>query len=195
MKKNSLLVLAFALFCVSTTFAQTKMRTIVWPPIDDPMGNVIADVNGRLVSTEIKALAIVSISADGKPITVEDPFTAQDDWLKSLAITVRNISDRPIKAIRIGFGLPEATVTGAGTGFSLEYGKELSTGIDYGEQKSIAPGEEVEIFRNDRHYKRDSEGIAKRTGLLNFTQLMIGVTTVKFDDGTVWSSRKLPITK
>lgn len=52
------------------------------------------------------------------------------------------------------------------------------------------PNEEVELIRNDAHYRRDYEGIAKRTGITKFTMLLIGTVTVVFEVGTVWMSWK-----
>lgn len=79
------------------------------------------------------------------------------------------------------------------SGFSLEYGKDLSTGIDYGVQTPIEPGQEVLLMRNDRHYTRDTNGIARRTGVTDFNTVLIGVSVVKFADGTVWTTYRLPI--
>ena len=194
--KEIFLLLSILLFLThSSAFAQGTGRIIEWPPLENPLGNVLAGENGRYIPTEIKALEIVFISAEGSRISPGVPFTAQDDWLKTFTVRVKNTSDRPIQAIRLHFGLPEAKRGDAISGFSLEYGKGLGTGIDYGEQKVMAPGEEVELVRNERHYKRDSEGIAQRTGVSNFTRVLLGHATVKFEDGTVWTGWKLPMAK
>lgn len=78
-------------------------------------------------------------------------------------------------------------------GFSLEYGKELSTGINYGEQKLIMPGEEIDLARNERHYNRDREGIAEKSGVKDFGKALVGMTTVVFEDGVVWFGARLRI--
>ena len=195
MKKIFLLIAALVLFSYSHIRAQDTERIVEWPTVENPLGNVIAGEGGKYVPTGMNALEIVFISAQGKRITPGVAFTAQEEWLKTFTVRVKNTSDRPIAAIRLHFGLPEAKYRDGTSGFSLEYGRGLSTGIDYGEQKAIAPGEEVELVRNDRHYRRDAEGIARRTGNSNFTRVSLGHATVKFEDGTVWTAWKLPIAK
>ena len=193
MKRASLLA-ALIVVSVSSAIAQTG-RIVEWPSVENPLENVMAGERGRYVPTALQAIEIVSISAEGNRITPGVPFTAHDDWLRTFTMRVKNTSEHPITAIRIHFGLPEAEYRDGFSGFSLEYGNELSTGIDHGEQKAIAPGEEVDIVRNDRHYKRDSEGISERTGISEFTRVQLGHATVKFVDGTVWTGWKLPIAK
>jgi hypothetical protein len=97
-------------------------------------------------------------------------------------------------SIRLFFSLPETKSGDKQAGFSLEYGKELSTGTDYGVQAPVEPGQEVVLVRNDRHYARDTEGIAKRTGMTDFNTVIIAVSQVMFGDGTIWASYKLPVT-
>ena len=168
-------------------------KIVEWPPVDSSLGNVIAGDGGRYIPTDIKALEIVFISAEGNRITPGVPFTAKGDWLRTLTVRLKNTSARPIKAIRFHFGLPEAKYRDGISGFSMEYGRGLSTGFDQGEQKAIAPDEELDLVRDDRQYKRTSEGIAQRTGVSNFTRVMLGPVTVKFEDGTVWTAWKLPM--
>ena len=173
--------------------SQERLRTIDWLPNENRMGNAIADENGRFKPSEIKALSIVSISVEGRPITPGRSFGAGESWLKTLTVRLKNTSDQPIKSIRFHFLLPEAKNGEKISGFSLEYGKELSTGIGYGEQKLVAPGDEVDIVRNEKHYERDSTAIAMRTGVSDFSQIIIGTAQVILADGTSWISWKLPL--
>ena len=76
------------------------------------------------------------------------------------------------------------------SGFSLEYGKELSTGISYGEQKMIDPGEEADIVRSQKHYERDSLGILQRTGMADFTKVILVTGQAILADGTRWMTWK-----
>ena len=187
----------FYWFCAVITFsmcsyAQTN-KVIDWPPVA-PEKAYLNNDTGQRVDSNSRALEIVEIKVDGKSIVPGQPFSAGDDWLKNFAIKVRNISDKNILSIRLSFGLPETKSGDRQSGFTLEYGKELSTGIDYGVQAAIEPGQEVVLVRNDRHYARDKDGIAKRTGMTDFNTVIMGVGQAKFVDGTLWSSYKLPIT-
>jgi hypothetical protein len=145
-------------------------------------------------ASNLKALEIVEFKVDGKAVMPGQRFTAEGEWLKTFAIRLRNISGKPISSIRMHFSLPDAKVSDtASAGFSLEYGKALSTGIDYGTQDPIQARQEVELIRNERHYLRDRNGIAKRTSVTDFNSVVIAATVVKFEDGSVWTSYKLPL--
>jgi len=174
------------------SYAQSS-RSIYWPPAASEQAYVIGD-SGRQIPSNSKALEIVDIKVEGKTIVPGQPFSAGNDWLKTFAVKVRNVSDRNIVSIRLFFSLPETKSGDKQAGFSLEYGKELSTGTDYGVQAPVEPGQEVVLGRNDRHYARDTEGIAKRSGITDFNTVIIAVSQVMFADTQLWSSYRLPIT-
>ena len=183
----SSLIVVLASACL---YGQT-VRTISWPQFAqvEPRD---AGENGKLRFSDVNALELIALTVNGKEIIIGQPFLADREWLKTLAVTVRNTSNKPISAIRLSFGLPEAKYGDGISGFSLEYGKELSTGIDYGPQVPIAPGERGVLIRNEKHYTRDRDGIERRTGATDFRSVLIGNTMVKFTDGTVWMTYKLP---
>jgi hypothetical protein len=169
-------------------------KVVDWPPASSEQAYVKSE-SGRAVTSNLKGLEIVEITVDGKPVVPGQLFSASDDWLRTFAVKIKNISEKPISSVRLAFGLPEAKSGSAISGFSLEYGKELSTGIDYGRQDPILPGQEVDLTRSAAYYTRDTNGIAKRTGITTFNSILIGVAVVRFDDGTIWSSYKLPMAR
>lgn len=189
---RSVLSCLLLLLASAWSFGQTE-RTISWPELASAEPWVKGD-DGNLLASTVTALEVVSVTVNGKEIVLGMPFRAEGEWLKTLSVTVKNISDKPISAVRLNFGLPEAKYGSGSSGFSLEYGKALSTGIDYGPQAPIAPGENVVLMRNERHYNRDRDGIVKRTGVTDFRSVLIGSTVVEFIDGTVWMAYRLPIT-
>lgn len=128
---------------------------------------------------------MLGINVNSNPIVIGERFNADSDWLRSFAAKVRNASDKAISSIRISFILPEAEYKGGTRAFTLEYGKELSTGIDYGNQKAIGPGEEVILTRSERHYERDRIGLLKTNGAIDIS-VVIANSVVKFADGSTW---------
>lgn len=186
------LMFALAIF-LQASFGQTSARVIDWHP-GSGSGYFTADENKRLIPTSDGGIELVSASVKGEVIELGKPFAAADDWLKGLAIKVKNVSGRAIKSIRVNFNLPEAKFKEGTMGFSLEYGKELSTGITYGEQKLVLPGEEITLIRSEQHYTRDRDGIMNRTGVLDFNRTFIGMATVVFEDGKTWFCSKIPFT-
>ena len=173
-------------------YSQTQDRIVDWHPLT-LQGNFVKGEDGKQVSSNIESLKIIEIKVDGKIISLGQPFSASGDWLKNLTVKVRNISGKPISSIRMHFNLPEAKYKEGIMGFSLVYGKALSTGINYGVQKVIMPNEELDLIRNEAHYNRDRDGIAQKSGTTDFSKVLMGITTVQFEDGTVWWNWKLPL--
>jgi len=183
------LLLIIALFA-ATSFGQS--RVVGWPQgVSDQA--FVHDGDGRVIPSSDRALEIVEFTVDGRKITPGQRFEAGEDWLKSLSVRVKNISAKKIVSIRLHFGLPETKGNSIQSGFSLEYGQALSTRFKEIDQKAIEPGQEVVLFRDESHYARDRDGIAKRTGLTDFASAIISTTTVKFEDGKYWSTYKLPM--
>lgn len=175
-------------------YSQMQDRIIDWHP-RTLQGTFVKGEDEKSVPSKIEALKVIEIKMYDKAISLGQSFSADYDWLKNLTVRVRNTSEKPISSVRMHFDLPEAKYGEGSMGFSLEYGKALSTGISYGVQKIIMPNEELVLSRNEAHYNRDRDGIAQRTGETDFSKVLIGMTIVKFEDGTLWSSGKLPLAK
>jgi hypothetical protein len=131
-----------ALIGFMPALVQTKDRLVEWPPY--PFGRINSAADGIKLSPATEALEIVDVQVAGHSITIAQAFPADDDWLRSLTFRMKNISAQSIVGARIQFGLPETKVEDNSLGFTLEYGKGLSTGILSDEQKVIMPNEEFE---------------------------------------------------
>ena len=190
--KKTLIFLPFSILITVSAYCQSAERLVAWPPF--PQGNnSVKGEDGRAIPSDIKALEIIEVKVMRQPITIGQTFTAEGDWLKSLTLRVKNISGKPIRSIRVLFTLPEAKYNGGSMGFSLEYGKELSSGFGYGGPKTIMPEEEVELARNEQRYSLEQKGIAKRTGRADFRKVLISNMVVLFEDGMVWMGRSIPV--
>jgi hypothetical protein len=186
--KSFQLILAFAfiIVLVGTASAQPKDRIIEWPTY--PQGRISSAAEEIKLSPVIEALEIVDITVVGRSITVGQPFAADDDWLRSLTFRMKNISGQPITGARIFFSLPETKPETNSLGFSLEYGKGLSTGIPSDEQRVIMPNEEFELKFNEAQYERHRKFVSEWSKLPSFSKVWIGVAGVKFKDGSSWGS-------
>jgi hypothetical protein len=185
-------------FIVATTlhvcvYGQTRERVVDWDLRGLP-GNHIKGEDTGLVPSEIEALELLGITIEGQSITLGQPFTAGENWLRTLTVRVKNISGKPIKSIRFSFRLPEAKYKEGTMGLTLEYGKELSTGGSYGEQKLIMPNEEIDLVRDAQHSDSVQKWLAEKSGVRDLSKALIGTTTVVFEDGMVWTGQKLRIT-
>jgi len=185
----------FAIFVVSVlagftpALSQSKDRIIEYPVF--PAGQIDSAEKGINPSGLKNVLELVDVKVAGRSITIGQPFSAEEDWLRSLVFRMKNTSERSIIGARIHFGLPETKTEDKIFGFSLEYGKGLSTGIASDEQKIIKPNEEFELKFNDAQYQRHKKFFSERSSLSSFSKILIGVTTAKFEDDLIWATRCL----
>lgn len=188
-------VFCFILLLPLFSYGQTQDRTIDIST-NAREGNFTKGENGKLIPSTIKALEIVEIKLGDKLISLGQPFSASDDWLKNLTIKMKNISDKPIYSIMITFSLPEAQYKE----FSLpeaQY-KDVIMGksLDYWRMRVIMPDEEFDLPMDFIFRDKGMENIVQKTGVTTFSKLIIGnPTAVRFEDNTVWFSWKLPFAK
>ncbi len=191
-KARRLYYAAFLVLILSVlSIAQVSQRVVDWHPQIIP-GKFKAGGCGILFPSEISALEVIEIKVADKPVVLGQAFDANEDWLKTLSVKVKNVSGKPISLVRTSFNLPEAKNEKGTMGFSLIYGEEFSNSdTDNKPQKVIFPGQEVILARNE--IRQHLEAITQRSGKTDFSKVLIGLTMVKFEDGTTWSSGKLPI--
>lgn len=100
----------FFSFCLilclwSFAFPQTQTKLIEWQP--KPMGsNNERWTDGTQLFRVLDRVEIQDLSV-GKPVTIGEPFAADDDWLQHLVIRVRNISKQQVAAIQVTLVLPQ----------------------------------------------------------------------------------------
>ena len=165
---------------------QSKDRIIEYPVFS--AGQIDSAEKGLNPSGLKNVLELVDVKVAGRSVKIGQPFSADEDWMRSLVFTVKNTSQRSIIGARISFGLPETKNGDQSFGFSFEYGKGLSTGIASDEQKIIKPNEEFELKFNDAQYQRHKKFFSERSKLSSFNKIMIGVTTAKFEDDLIWAT-------
>jgi hypothetical protein len=176
----------FSLAPVMPASGQAQDRVVEWPPY--PVGRINSAGAGIVLSPVTAALEIVEVRVADRPIAIGQSFIADDDWVRSLTFRMKNISGQPIIGARLGLGLPETKTADNSLGFSLEYGKGLSTGIPSDEQKVIGPDEEFELKFSESQYQRHKKFVSERSKRSSFSKVWVGITTVKFADGSIWSS-------
>ena len=188
MKNVFALSAAFAaiLSFVTVVLPQTRERTILWPPL--PVGQIKSAADGIKLSSVNEAVQISEITVAGRSITPGQPFAADEDWLRTLTVRLKNVSGHTIVGAKIGFGLPETKTDERQIGFSLDYGKLGIGGIPPHGQALVVPDEQFDLKFNDAQYRLYLDFFGKHAGTTSFTQAWIGITTVKFDDGSIWSS-------
>ena len=137
MKAALIRVGAFILFATTTLFSQSKERTLQWAEIPISNRNTMSAV-GSQVLAQIESLEIKDISVAGKSITMGQPFAADDNWITSLTIRVKNISSQNFSSIQLDMILPE--ITDGGPLIPVCYG---CGGVGMG--RIMMPGDEFEM--------------------------------------------------
>lgn len=172
----------------SATFAQEmRERVIAWPPPPGKfIGPAVKGHDGKLTASGILAVEIVEVLAAGSPVNIGQPFTADDEWLRSFSVRMRNISDKPIVGARMDFGMPEARRGETYLGSNLGYGIGAGTGKGLRDQRQIMPGEEFVLTRSGEAYGRDQRFLKEKSGVENISHVRLGLAWVKFGDGKLW---------
>lgn len=95
---------------------------------------------------------IVAIRLNGKEIVPGEKLKGDDDWLRGISFTLKNISDQPIAYVNIGFKFPRPD------GFlvySLPYGVSLAQGErrNASSPPAIQPGQSVNLVLTKERYE------------------------------------------
>ena len=125
---------------------------------------------------------IASIKLNGKDIVPGQKFKGDDDWLKGISFTLKNVSDQPISYVNVGFKFPLPN------GFVVVIG--LTYGIDssYGEIRrspspaSIQPGQSVELVLTKQRWDSFLNVLAQANAPRSFDTAPFYVERVSFED-------------
>lgn len=163
----------FVLLATTAANSQSRNRILQWAEIPISNSNTVGAA-GTQVLSQIDSLEIKDISAAGKSITIGQSFAADDDWLTSLTIRLKNVSDQSFSSIQIDMILPE--IMPGGPLVSLCYG---CGGVGMG--KGIAPGDEFEMKVVSQQWVTDQ--IKLKSSLSSITKAQIQNISVKQADG------------
>lgn len=174
-------------------FGQKEDRVIDFYP-NQQEGNFLKDAN-KSAPTTMKGVELIGISVEGKNITLGKPFTAGEDWLKTLTVRLKNVSDKPISSVRMSFSRPEAKFKDSSLGFSLEFGSLSAMIPNKATKKIIPPGEEFDLTQNEALYSSLKAFMIEQTGVSNITKVQIGMTIIQFEDGDILTTWKMSSAK
>ena len=94
---------------------------------------------------------IISIKLHGREVQPGEKIQGDDDWLRGLSFTLRNISDKPIAYVDVGllFPQPKGVVV-----YSLNYGVDFPRGERRGDSSppAIQPGEALDLVLTKERY-------------------------------------------
>jgi hypothetical protein len=124
---------------------------------------------------------IVSIRKNGNEIRPGDKIQGNDEWLRGVSFTLKNISNQPIAYVNIGikFPLPNGFVI-----YSLHYGVDLSRGEPRRESSPppIQPGQSLDLVLTKERYESFLYVLAQAGAPRSFETAPYYVDTVCFDN-------------
>jgi hypothetical protein len=138
---------------------------------------------------------VVKVVLDDVEVRPGTSFRASDDWFNRIKVVIKNISPKTIVFAAGQLRFPE---TGDATAEHLAVMDRISIGQrpeQAGRRPNdvpstpilVGPGQEVTIPVVD-NLERTKAAIASRQPLSSVTTCAIGLTTLYFDDGTLWLS-------
>jgi hypothetical protein len=137
---------------------------------------------GTQLFRQLDNIEIEEVSAEGKPIAIGQGFTASDDWLRSLAVRVKNVSGQPLLAIQVTLILPEMDHSSPDIVYC--YGCAPAE-----RAKGVSPGEVVELkMLGGGFYDWVKTRAADKGGISHISKAQIRDMRVTLADGTHWLS-------
>jgi hypothetical protein len=124
---------------------------------------------------------IVSTRLNGNEILPGDKIQGNDEWLRGVSFTLKNISDKPIAYVNIGieFPLPNGFVM-----YSLPYGVNLSRDEPRRESSPppLQPGQTVDLVLTEKRYQSFLYVLAQANAPSSFDIAPYYVDTVCFEN-------------
>jgi hypothetical protein len=178
----------------SSALAQENTRIMKWLSNDRGVHYFKAsDLNQSFSPSNLKALELIEVTVDGQPIQIGQEFSADDDWIGKLTFKLKNTSQKPILSVALGLSLPQTQSEMGGYGFAFGYGNQLGATFRGEKRKAIQPDEVVELGFTEIQYKHFLETLAKPNLISGCNKILVGNTTVYFEDGTYWLGDSLPV--
>jgi hypothetical protein len=117
------------------------------------MRTTMRQPDGSPMSTDVIAVEVVGFNLAGVPISVGEPFRADEDWLKNLRARLKNISEKPISQVRIIFSLPEARFQEGGRDYGVGFTLTKQDAREW-IRKCVQTGEPFVVNRTSQSNKR-----------------------------------------
>jgi hypothetical protein len=132
---------------------------------------------------------IVKVTIDRREIPVNAAFDADDEWVKGLSFTVRNVSQKPIHYLSLEIGIPVTGTEADDIGITLTNGGRRDVPGDHKKEPvNIQPGQAYELGFDVSQFAGLKKHVEKLGGSLDTQNVRVNVGLVVFDDDTGWGS-------
>lgn len=145
----------------------------------------------RLPVEQNEPIAITDIKVNDRSVSFDKKFSADDEWLRSLVVSVKNESDKPIRFASIQLQFPRPA--GSQAKMSIEdiyYGfwaLQMRAPTPEMPLTGITPGDSVEMRLSSQQYV-DLRNFLTATGFpQSIERVDMRINHVIFEDDTMWS--------
>lgn len=124
-----------------------------------------------------------------KPVGFNQRFLSEDDWLKGMTVSLRNITDKTILfiALRVAVPITKTSVPEYEAAYNLYYGTDgRSPGAPAMPSKPILPGETVDIVLSEEDFNSINKLVNAENTSERIMQANVLIETVLFSDDTEW---------
>jgi hypothetical protein len=175
-KTITALCVLVVLICIQPATAQTKKRLIPFP--DWSLDNTDDEVS----------LELVEIKIAGKPIALDKPFDADDNWLKNMTLRVKNIGTKPIVAFGVGGGLLPGIAEELPGYASFQYGIAWNWGNNFNPDKDKHHGPVLNVGDSVELSYANVSGLTRRVlakeGEGAYCKLKFMAPAIQYADGS-----------
>jgi hypothetical protein len=157
----------------ATTAQEAKQRVIVRMPVEKG-----------------EPIEITDIKVNGQSVSLNKAFSADDDWLRNLVMSVRNKSDKVISYASINLRFPRPPSSQEVPAIhDMSYGNSALTTRQPSPQDpvvGISPGEIVEIRLSNQQFVALRDFLSAIKYSSSIERIDLGVGHIIFADDTMW---------
>ena len=117
-------------------------------------------------------------------------FDGDDDWMRGLAITFKNTSNKSIVYVRVLLLFPETEAAGPSMSGTLQFGRFPYKPSIGSYDNLLKPGEEMEIVLTDDEHN-NLQSFLKSRSFNKVNRLRLFLESVIFEDDIMWSGGDL----
>ncbi|HVF88406.1 MAG TPA: hypothetical protein VM866_12495 [Pyrinomonadaceae bacterium] len=179
---RTLLSVAFVIAFAAGASGQTKRSVVV---------EHVAFSNFPVEVTRLEVAGVPHYFLEHPQFKFTGSFDAPEDWLKRLAFSVKNKTDKTIVAITLQGGLVTAAEGDVPMSFKVRFGRELDesafTGrAPHGDPRQLSPGETANMQWTVEEYDDLVKFLALKHPVVSYREMYFELNEVRFDDGKVW---------
>jgi hypothetical protein len=176
--RKSIVIFSVAVLLIGAhaATAQTKKRLVPLP--EWSLDNTDDEVS----------LELVGINLAGKPIALDKPFDADENWLKNMTLRVKNVGTKPIVAFGVGGGLLRGVTEELPDHASFEYGVGWNWGKNFNPDKEKHHGPVLNVGDTIELSYADVDALTRRVlakeGEGAFCKLKFMGPAIQYADGS-----------